>query len=65
MTHLKKTILFIGIFIATINLSYGQTETKAKEISNAEKFSDKAGTLIQKEFVDVNDIRPLAKFRYV
>ena len=38
------------------SLSYGQTDTKEKEISNAEKFSSKAGTLIQKEFIDVGTI---------
>lgn len=66
MGNLKKTILVIAVFLTSINYSYGQAETKAKEVSNAEKFSDKSGTLIQKEFSDVGDIKKckiqIAKF---
>lgn len=66
MTNFKKTILVIVVLLSTINFSFGQTETKAKEVSNAEKFTDKSGTLIQKEFSDVGDLKKckiqIAKF---
>lgn len=51
-----KKLLFVLISFLMFSLSYGQTDTKEKEISNAEKFSSKAGTLIQKEFIDVGTI---------
>lgn len=66
MTNLKQTILILVVLLSTISISYGQIETKSKEVSNAEKFSDKSGTLIQKEFLDVGDLKKckiqLAKF---
>jgi hypothetical protein len=52
-----KKLVIIFIAILAVNLSYGQTDTKDKELSNAEKFSSKAGTLIQKEFLDVGTIK--------
>ncbi len=60
----------IAAFVLCTNVSFGQAETKAKEldkeISNAEKFSDKAGTLMQKEFIDVGELKrckiQIAKF---
>ena len=49
----------IIIIIILLNLSvcglYSQT-VKDQELSNAEKFSAKAGTLIQKEFVDLGKV---------
>ncbi|HOK62960.1 MAG TPA: hypothetical protein PLE17_03600 [Soehngenia sp.] len=54
-----KKLLFVIISILTFSVSYGQTDTKEKELSNAEKFSLKAGTLIQKEFIDVGTINKL------
>ncbi|HCM29909.1 MAG TPA: hypothetical protein DHW83_03690 [Bacteroidales bacterium] len=54
-----KKFLFVIISILTFSVSYGQTDTKEKELSNAEKFSLKAGTLIQKEFIDVGTINKL------
>ena len=66
MINLKKTILIIVTILSTINFTYGQNETKTKEVSNAEKFSDKSGTLIQKEFTDIGDLKKckiqIAKF---
>ncbi|MBL6447970.1 hypothetical protein JMN32_16760 [Fulvivirga sp. 29W222] len=47
--------LFILIPLLAFKISYGQIENK-HEVSNAEKFSAKAGTLIQKEFIDVSRI---------
>ncbi len=52
-----KKLLFILISIFIVNMSYGQATSKEKELSNAEKFSSKAGTLIQKEFLDVGTIK--------
>jgi hypothetical protein len=54
---MTKRIFVIGLLITMTNLSFGQTEIKAKEISNAEKFTDKSGTLIQKEFSDIGDLK--------
>ena len=51
-----KHLLIILLAAFAFNLSYGQTATKENELSNAEKFSSKAGTLIQKEFIDVGTI---------
>lgn len=50
-------IIIILISVLTVNLSYGQTKTTEKELSNAQKFSSKAGTLIQKEFLEVGTIK--------
>lgn len=51
---MKKTILLFA-FIATTLVSFGQT--KDQELSNAEKFSAKAGSLIQKEFLDIGTVK--------
>lgn len=51
----KKTLL---ITIATFLLSSQiHAQTPAKELSNAEAFSAKAGTLMQKEFLEVGTIK--------
>lgn len=55
MRLLKSVLAVVIIFIASSSL-FGQVD-KIKEISNAEKFSDKSGTLIQKEFEDVGTIK--------
>ncbi len=52
-----KRVLVILVAIFTVSLTYGQTNTKQKELSHAEKFSSKAGTLIQKVFLDVGTIK--------
>jgi len=66
MRKFTKLFFIISILLIATNLCFGQTETKAREISNAEKFSDKSGTLIQKEFIDVGDLKrckiQIAKF---
>jgi hypothetical protein len=52
----KKTILFCTLsFLAT--LTFAQTKEKENQQSNAEKFSERAGTLIQKEFINIGDIK--------
>lgn len=54
LTAMKKLpLLLLTIVIST--LTFGQT--KESELSKAEKFSSKSGTLIQKEFVDVGTIK--------
>lgn len=51
---MKKSILLFAIALFTL-VSFGQT--KDQELSNAEKFSAKAGSLIQKEFIDIGTIK--------
>src|SRR4051812_9637393 len=53
-TDMKKIIITLSICLIII-LGFGQT--KERELSNAEKFSAKAGTLIQKEFIEVGTIK--------
>ena len=55
MITMNKTLLTLFIFI--LNTSYNYAQTKEKELSNAEKFSIKAGALIQKEFVEVGSVK--------
>lgn len=50
-----KSILAIGISFLLTTTSFAQT--KEKELSNAEKFSAKAGALIQKEFVEIGSVK--------
>lgn len=50
--------LIYSIIIAFISLSiYAQTQTKEKELSNAEVFSAKSGVLMQKEFVEIGTLK--------
>ena len=58
---MKHIIIFIVAFSLT-NLSNAQT--KEKILSKAEQFSTKAGTLIQKKFVEVGSIKS-AKVRVI
>lgn len=51
---MKKTIL-LSAFVFWTTMIFAQT--KEQEQSNAEKFSAKSGTLMQKEFVDIGDIK--------
>lgn len=51
-----KNLLVVLISFLTLAISYGQDESKVKELSNAEIFSSKAGTLIKKEFIPVGII---------
>jgi hypothetical protein len=54
---MTKIIYLIGLLITMTNLTFGQAETSEKEISNAEKFFNKSGALIQKEFFDIGDLK--------
>lgn len=51
---LKKTVLTLALSLITTAMTFGQS--KEQELSNADKFSAKAGTLIQKEFLDVGTV---------
>lgn len=53
MKYLITTLLCL----ASINYAIAQGKTKDSNLSNAEVFSSKAGTLIQKEFVNVGSIK--------
>ena len=53
MKHLT-TILFT-ILIASAAV-YGQ-DTKEKQLSNADQFSAKAGTLIENQFIDIGQVK--------
>lgn len=56
---MKKQLIVLMLSMATL-FAFGQTaqnQTKEQEISNAEKFSAKAGTLLQKEFFEIGEIK--------
>lgn len=55
MKNLKQVILFIGMFFIITTKSFSQS--KEQELSNAEKFSSKAGSLIQKEYITVGRVK--------
>lgn len=50
-----KAILLLILIFLSVSIVFSQT--KEQELSNAEKFSGKAGTLIQKEFIDIGEIK--------
>lgn len=55
-----KTLIFIFmISIVSYSLSFSQNKTQEKELSNAEKFSQMSGTLIQKEFITIGKVRDI------
>lgn len=56
----KSTKLLILFVLISCTYSFAQTASKVSELSNAEKFSAKSGTLMQKEFVDVGIIKKAA-----
>jgi hypothetical protein len=51
---MKKVILFLFVSLAT---SVFAQEKKAAELSNAEQFSERSGTLIQKVFVEIGTLK--------
>lgn len=53
---MKKLIYSFLITLLCIGLN-AQTPAKEKELSNAEVFSAKAGTLMQKEFVEIGTLK--------
>lgn len=55
---MKKSILLLIIFsISTTIFAQTQQQIKEQEQSNAEKFSAKAGTLMQKEYLKIGKIK--------
>ena len=54
---MRKTILLFAL-VATTTISFGQT--KEKELSQAEQFSATAGTLIEKQFVDIGKVKGIS-----
>lgn len=55
---MKKVILFLTVLIMGATTIFSQTQlTKEQEQSNAEKFSAKAGTLMQKEYLEIGKIK--------
>ena len=51
---MRKTILLFA-FVATTTISFGQT--KEKELTQAEQFSSQAGTLIERQFIDIGKVK--------
>ena len=54
---MKKLFIIIALFIG-LSSTFGQTEAKTA-LSNAEKFSEKSGVLIKKEFADIGEVKDL------
>jgi hypothetical protein len=54
---MTKTILILTLLIAGFATFAQQTKNKEQQTSNAEKFSERSGSLIQKEFIDIGDIK--------
>ncbi len=54
--HKKKLIFILSACMITFQ-NYAQSTPKEKEQSNAEVFSAKAGTLMQKEFVEIGTVK--------
>ena len=52
---MKKVILFL--FVSLTTTSVFAQEKKAAELSNAEQFSERSGTLIQKVFVEIGTLK--------
>jgi hypothetical protein len=50
---MKRSIVSLVILLTSLS-SFAQQDSKEK--SNAEKFSDKAGTLIQREFTPIGSV---------
>lgn len=56
--------LFVILSMICFTVTYAQTESKETELSNAERFSAKDGTLIQKVFIEVGTIKG-AEFKII
>lgn len=52
-----KRILTFVLIVAGFSTYAQQPKTKVQETSNAEKFSERSGSLIQKEIIDIGDIK--------
>lgn len=54
---MKKTTLTLGLIIAGFAISAQEPKVKEQAKSNAEKFSERSGSLIQKEFFEIGEIK--------
>lgn len=54
---MTKTILALTLILSGFATFAQQPKVKEQETSNAEKFSERSGSLIQKEFIDIGDIK--------
>jgi hypothetical protein len=54
---MTKTILTFTLIIACFSTFAQQPKVKEQEMSNAEKFSERSGSLIQKEFIDIGEVK--------
>ena len=50
-----RIIILVCTFIAVSTISFGQT--KEKELTQAEQFSSQAGTLIERQFIDIGNVK--------
>ena len=55
---MKLKLMMMTLMMCLTTFSFGQV-TKEKELSNAEKFSAKAGTLIEKQFIDIGKCKSI------
>lgn len=54
---MAKIFLTLALIIACFLTLAQQPKTKEQETSNAEKFSERSGSLIQKAFIDIGDLK--------
>lgn len=54
---MTKTIFTLALIVFSFATFAQQPKVKEQETSNAEKFSERSGSLIQKEFIDIGDIK--------
>jgi hypothetical protein len=54
---MTKTILTLTLLVSGFATFAQQPKIKDQETSNAEKFSERSGLLIQKEFINIGDIK--------
>ena len=52
-----KNLLVVLLVLTGIQFSHGQSDTKKNELSNAERFSSKSGTLIEKKFGKIGTLK--------
>ena len=52
-----KNLLVVLLVLTGIQFSHGQSDTKENELSNAELFSSKSGTLIEKKFGNIGTVK--------
>ena len=54
---MRRVIVIAALCIATLSARAQQPKLKEQETSNAEKFSERSGLLIQKEFIEVGVLK--------